>query len=717
MGGNLRANGYALLSADGAIYTQRNEGNSNVRLNSKIALILILPMLILSGALAWAIHSQVIQRFVALEAAQLQQNHQRLLEALNTELDTLSRLSLDYSAWDDTYEYLQGQNPEFVANNLIPNTLSNLRIDGILLFDRQQHLHAQYIVDRRAPHKHELPSELLARIASSLASATTMSGQQGILTFQGRTLELASSPITDSTGELPALGTLVLFRYFDRGGIDRLAKQIKLSLNFRPLQGPDSQTIEPKVLAALSQQALWLNTTDSHTAASYSLLNDLSGKPALLMQASMPRDTYREGLATTRTLLAFTFSALLLFGLGTFAALHAVALKRLSRLSQRLLAIGAHDGSHERLPMRGSDEIAQVARSVNAMLDNLEQAFEQRRSSSERQRELNALLVRIATDDAVAQGDTAALFQIMASSLAAGTSLDAWSLWLSSEDGQSFDCLRSASASTLGMHAERLSLALTDRDAGLPDLLTCQFDNPQHHGLILPFHVDSHLGALCVEAHSREALSAPQELDFLLAATQLIERSLRTHFQNLREHDLRLRAENDPLTGLANRSLFEIALIQRLKEVHSSGRMLGLLFIDLDRFKPINDTYGHAVGDWLLCQVAQRLREQVRADDLVARLGGDEFTVILTSLHAQEDAERIAEKVLQALSSPFIHGHITLDCSASIGLAWAPLHGSSVGELVKAADLAMYAAKQGGRGNWQAAPHPLTSPASEPATE
>jgi diguanylate cyclase (GGDEF)-like protein len=677
-----------------------------VRLNTKIALILVIPMLLLIGAFAWAIHSQVLNRFAILEQAEQRQSHQRLLEAINSELDGLSRIGLDYSTWDDTYDFIQGKKPDFATTNLTPSTLINLRINGVLLFDQHHQLHTQYSLDRRAQHYQELPAALLERIASSLASPQKSTPQQGILTFQGRTMELASSPITDSNGELPPLGTLVMFKYLDQGAIDDLAKRIKLELHFQPLQGPGSENIDPRILSALNQQPLWLQSEDANTTSTYSKLNDLTNQPALLMQVRMPRDSYREGLSTVRTLLAFTFIALLLFVAGTFLAIHRVALKRLSDLSQRLALIGRQDSHHERLPTRGSDEIAQVACAVNAMLDNLEQVFEQRRSASERQRELNALLVSIATDDAVAHGDTAALFRIMAGSLTAGTSLDAWSLWLSSEDGQSFDCLRSSSGVTIDMSAEQLQQILSERANGLLNLLTCKFAQPQHHGLILPFHVDSHLGALCVEARSAEALSAPEELDFLIAATQLIERSLRTHFQNLREHELRQRAENDTLTGLANRSLFEIVLMQRLKEVHNSQRMLGLIFIDLDHFKPVNDTYGHAVGDWLLCQVAERLREQVRADDLVARLGGDEFTIILSSLHSVEDATRLTEKIMQAMHRPFLHGTIRLECGASMGLAWAPAHGSNVADLVKAADLTMYAAKQRGRGNWQFAPLP-----------
>ncbi|MDP3848808.1 MAG: diguanylate cyclase [Pseudomonas sp.] len=671
-----------------------------MRLNSKIALILVVPMLILIGAFAWAIHSQVLGRFAVLERAQQEQNHQRLLEAINNELDTLSRIGIDYSGWDDTYQFMQDHNPDYIAANLTPGTLINLQIDGILLFDRHQQLQTQLNLDSTSNKPTQPSSELLQRIAANLASLPADARQQGILTVQGRALALVSSPITDSNGELPPLGTLVMFRYLDRGVIDNLAKRTKLNLHFSLLQGPGSATIAPEVLAALARQPLWLQSDDPDTASSYSLFNDLIGTPALLIQVSMPRDIYHEGLATARQLLSFTFVALLAFVSATFLAIHRTALKRLTRLSRGLATIGNNSASHKRLETQGNDEISQVARAVNVMLDDLDLAFEQRRSASERQRELNALLVRIATDDSVLHGDTTALFAIMAGSLTTGASLDAWSLWLAAHDGQSFDCLRASADAAIGMTSEQLSNALTQRESGLPNLLQCQFASPQHHGLILPFHVDSHLAALCVEAHDPQALCEPDERDFLLAATRLIERALCTHFQNLREQDLRQRAEIDGLTGLANRSMFEIALMQHLAQVRGDAGMVGLLFIDLDHFKAVNDTHGHAAGDWLLCQVAERLRAQVRADDLVARLGGDEFTIILSNLHSGADAERIAEKILQALSHPFLYQETPLRTGASIGLAWAPEHGSSVAELVKAADLAMYKAKQHGRGNW-----------------
>lgn len=250
-----------------------------MRLNSKIALILVIPMLALVGAFAWLINSQVLGRFAALEQAQQRDNHQRLEEAINSELDNLSRSSLDWAIFDDTYYYLQDLAPDYSKANFNLTTLQTLQIDGILLYDRQRQLHTQYSIEPHSQKTTELPAELLQQIAASLQPQPGGAAQRGILTFRGRTLELASSPITDSNAELPALGSLVLFKYLDQSAIDSLAKRIKLSLHIQPLQGAGNAHIAPEVIAGLSHQALWLHSEDANTASSFSILNDLASPP------------------------------------------------------------------------------------------------------------------------------------------------------------------------------------------------------------------------------------------------------------------------------------------------------------------------------------------------------------------------------------------------------------------------------------------------------
>ncbi|MBI4912296.1 MAG: EAL domain-containing protein [Acidobacteria bacterium] len=157
-------------------------------------------------------------------------------------------------------------------------------------------------------------------------------------------------------------------------------------------------------------------------------------------------------------------------------------------------------------------------------------------------------------------------------------------------------------------------------------------------------------------------------------------------------------AHHDSLTGLPNRILFADRLKQALALAHRSRKQAALLFLDLDRFKNINDTLGHPVGDQLLQGVAKRLTRTVREADPLSRFGGDEFTMVLPGLAHPEDAGRVAEKVLAELSRPFqVEGH-ELFLLASIGISVFPADGEDADTLVKKADVAMYHAKSRGGG-------------------
>ena len=166
-----------------------------------------------------------------------------------------------------------------------------------------------------------------------------------------------------------------------------------------------------------------------------------------------------------------------------------------------------------------------------------------------------------------------------------------------------------------------------------------------------------------------------------------------THQRNDSDQLARM-AYHDTLTGLPNRRLLEDRLTQSLSMAHRDGSGLSLFFIDLDRFKPINDKLGHEVGDQVLQEVARRLEKSVRQGDTAARVGGDEFVILLQSVARAEDVESIANVVLSKLSAPIVVGEHQLLVGASIGCARYPQDGSELGALLKHADRAMYAAKR-----------------------
>ncbi|MGH9518822.1 MAG: diguanylate cyclase domain-containing protein, partial [Terriglobales bacterium] len=169
------------------------------------------------------------------------------------------------------------------------------------------------------------------------------------------------------------------------------------------------------------------------------------------------------------------------------------------------------------------------------------------------------------------------------------------------------------------------------------------------------------------------------------------------------EEQLRHLAQRDALTGLANRRTF----LAQLEHAMAASRrlrhqaLLAVLFLDLDRFKQVNDTLGHAQGDRLLQTVAERLSGCVRSADTVARMGGDEFTLLLENLEGREDAERVVHCIFRSLESPVVLGNASIMTSASIGVAYYEGEELSPHDLVARADAALYAAKRAGRNDFR----------------
>lgn len=160
-------------------------------------------------------------------------------------------------------------------------------------------------------------------------------------------------------------------------------------------------------------------------------------------------------------------------------------------------------------------------------------------------------------------------------------------------------------------------------------------------------------------------------------------------------------AYHDALTGLPNRALFSKTLSTAISHARLSGKHVAVLFLDLDRFKTINDSLGHGIGDELLTAVGKRLKQCIRENDVVCRMGGDEFTAIINNIESSQSVAAIAEKISESLSKPFSIQNNVLRVSTSIGITIYPDDGENIDALLKNADTAMYAAKDCGRGNYQ----------------
>jgi diguanylate cyclase (GGDEF)-like protein len=155
-------------------------------------------------------------------------------------------------------------------------------------------------------------------------------------------------------------------------------------------------------------------------------------------------------------------------------------------------------------------------------------------------------------------------------------------------------------------------------------------------------------------------------------------------------------SRHDMLTELPNRTMMRDELTEAIDLASRTGARVGVLLMDLNLFKEVNDTYGHAVGDRLLTMVAGRIKAQVRPGDLAARLGGDEFAVVLPGVEDHISAVRIAQRIRESISRPFTMDDVTVTIDVSIGIALYPDDGTQIDPLIQAADSAMYVAKRTG---------------------
>ncbi len=194
-------------------------------------------------------------------------------------------------------------------------------------------------------------------------------------------------------------------------------------------------------------------------------------------------------------------------------------------------------------------------------------------------------------------------------------------------------------------------------------------------------------------------------LEAVLDAQGVLERVLLVHQDVTRRKASEDRAihlaQHDPLTGLPSRALLDQLANHMLASARRASGQLAVLFFDLDHFKAVNDTYGHAVGDQLLQGFARRLLGAFRAEDLIARLGGDEFIVVLANVHDQEDVAQAARSAIAELTPAYPLAGLELRCLPSLGISLFPRDGDTIDALIQRADAAMYHAKQISPGCYQ----------------
>jgi diguanylate cyclase (GGDEF)-like protein/PAS domain S-box-containing protein len=255
---------------------------------------------------------------------------------------------------------------------------------------------------------------------------------------------------------------------------------------------------------------------------------------------------------------------------------------------------------------------------------------------------------------------------------------------------QAFTRLFGYEAAEVAGHSTRIIQSPHESDVSLSDMWRHLVRDHEWHGELWQRRKDGQ-DIYCAFSIIAVCDDAGQVTHYLATQSDITERKQA-------EEEVKRLAFFDPLTRLPNRRLLSDRLEQAIARTRRASGMLALLYLDLNKFKPVNDMYGHAAGDELLCLVAQRMSACVRASDTVARVGGDEFVVLIPDVKQLPDALQVADKLHVQLSQPFIlPSGVVINISSSIGVALYPTHGIGEEDLQRAADVAMYAAKTGGR--------------------
>ena len=623
-----------------------------------------LPLVLLVIAAVWGLSQTIlIKRFDQLDAQQLEDSANQLHRGWQQEMLHLALLSRDWAWWDDSYEFVKHPSQTFIERNFHEDTLSTLNLNFILYYDHQGKL-VQSLWSK--PPGEALPKQPdFAVMQTQTLSAVTTQGlstwrkkpedtRSSLFSIEGTPVLATSTPITNSTFDGEPAGTLVMGFFATPARLREMQERLLQPFELKPaavLQAPSATLKGNSPIAGLSA---WLGprtVTEQRQLIDLTLLT-LNNQPALTLHLSRERPIYQEGRQLINLFFAGILAILLVACLLGYLIIERWLIGRLLRMNQQISVIG-QDSPANRLHEHGKDELAQLAAEINLMLERIEQGeFRDR-----------AILNNI--QDGYFEIDRHGLLQI------ANPALESM---LGAESGA---LINHPMLDFLDAETAKQTIELYQQT---------EARNGQQTITAAIKRLDGSTGVF--ESRLSEIRQTDGELLGYRGIVRDVSNQVALHNQLLNM------AYSDSLTGLGNRKAFQEQLASEWHIASTNQQPIALFFIDLDRFKEVNDRFGHEVGDALLKCIAERLRSNLRGPDRLFRLGGDEFTLLMPGGTAKT-AMLLAERLLATLHAPIELEQQTIDfVGLSIGIALYPDHASSPEDLLSMADQAMYQAKQ-----------------------
>ncbi len=629
-------------------------------LRFKLLVSLSVAALLLFSLIYILAQNKILEGFSQLERDKIQIQITSAESLLKEQSDQLSTVVRDYAHWNDTYKFIQQPYQDYIESNLNDTTFSNLKINAIILVNLEGETVFKKGLDTNTGKPWNIPKELEKAFSKDgvLVNPATESVSGLLWTVDGANV-VSSYDIRDSELTKPRLGTLIMVKKLDKTLIQHIGKILGAKLELHQLK----QLNQKSTLSSNSATILPIN---ANKIVGTKVIQDVNGSEALFLKVVDEREIFQQGNQS----LSFLYWGAGLTGLLLFLyswLIDKVVLKRIHHLFKGVKSIETAESSEIRIQnLEGTDEIASLGRGINAMLERLDQSLHSLDLEKNRSEITLSTLSGIA--DAV----------------------------ITCDDSARITFINTAAELLLGVNAS--------------DVIGKSLDSVTH--LVLEdrlTHLDSHW---LIDAHSRiEEVTLVREdgKSFIInkSASQMLDAQGKNFGTVTVIHDvtalrvlskqLSYQASHDLLTGLVNRYEFERKLQEAIDDAYTQNRSHCLAFIDLDHFKMVNDSCGHAAGDALLKQFASELKVKMRSADTFARLGGDEFAILLMGC-SLDKAQLILDETLDMIREyRFGYDDKVFTIGASIGLTEiSPNLSLTLSEFLGVADAACYKAKNAG---------------------
>jgi len=636
--------------------------------------LLMLAGLILMSALLFI---YITFKFRETEIQNAKKDMVRILGVLKREIDAVDSYCKDYAFWDDTYYFMIRYDENYVSSNYNVPYLKTQRIHFICHVNLKGKIvyKAVYKPDSFEPADfNEITKD--NSVLRDILSVKNLKEEKGLINTSLGYLMISSRPVSDSYMKAPANGKILMGRFLAREELARISSMLKVNMEILPLDagGISSFGITDNGRKGSNNFSV---KCGNDVIRIYSALNDLRGNPIAAALLNYQRDIKAIGVQTVKfTLLLVTVLSLLLMGLVLFF-LRREVLQPVEGLTAEALEITRNRDFSRRLPESEVDEFLIMARSFNSILDMLVDANSN----------LEAKVIERTSALTTVNQELVLMRQIFEYSLEG--------IVITNSEAEILS-VNPAFTSITGYTSEEVA-------GENPRMLKSDLhDNFYFENMWKSLKATGHWASEIWNRH-KDGKAYPEWLS--ISAIRDLNGNT-THYVGIfhdisdikrQEELIKYQAYHDALTGLPNRILLKSRIDKAIAHSTRNKNRFGVIFLDLDNFKVINDSLGHAIGDLLLKEAADRLRRIARNDDTVARLGGDEFIILVEDIADEKPSVILSRRIIQAFREPFCIKGNNLHVGASIGIAMYPEDGEESDSLIKNADAAMYRAKDEGR--------------------